>query len=81
MLWVFDSKACGVLAPQPGIKSTPSTLEGKVLTTGPGKPFKSLILDLSTNMPNSSKLDSSECQRKAIYWIIASFLIDLPHLL
>ncbi|KAI4548586.1 hypothetical protein MG293_000916 [Ovis ammon polii] len=52
------SKACGVLAPQPGIKSTPSTLEGKVLTTGPGKPFKPLILDLSTNMPNSSKLDS-----------------------
>ena len=31
-------KACGILAPRLGIKSTPPALEGKVLTTGlPGK--------------------------------------------
>ena len=27
-------KACGILAPQPGIKATPSALKGIVLTTG-----------------------------------------------
>ena len=31
----FVSEACGILAPQPGIKPTPPALEGKVLTTGP----------------------------------------------
>ena len=40
MFWFFGHKACGILAPQPGIKPTPPTLEGKVLTTGPpGKVF------------------------------------------
>ena len=34
----FGPEACGILAPQPGIKLTPSALEGEVLTTGlPGK--------------------------------------------
>jgi len=36
--WLFGFKACGILAPWPGTKPTPGTLEGKVLTTGlPGK--------------------------------------------
>ena len=40
MFWFFGHKACGILAPQPGIKPTPPALEGKVLTTGPpGKVF------------------------------------------
>ena len=35
---VFSSEASGIWAPWPGIKPTPPTLEGKVLTTGqPGK--------------------------------------------
>ena len=34
----FGPKACGMLAPWPGIELVPSALEGKVLTTGlPGK--------------------------------------------
>ena len=33
--------ACGILAPRPGIKPAPPTLEGEVFTTGP--PGKSLL--------------------------------------
>ena len=40
MFYFFGHKACGILAPQPGIKPTSSALEGEVLTTGPpGKPL------------------------------------------
>ena len=36
--WFFGHKACGILAPRPGIKYTPPPLESEVLTTGlPGK--------------------------------------------
>ena len=31
----LELSACGILAPRPGIKLAPSTLEGKVLTTEP----------------------------------------------
>ena len=37
---VFDHEACEILVPPPGIKPTPPTLEGEVLTNGP--PGKSL---------------------------------------
>ena len=38
VLWFFGPKACGVLAPWPGIELAPPALEGEVLTTGmPGK--------------------------------------------
>ena len=37
MFWFFKLEACGVLAPLPGMKSTPPALEGKVLTIGPPK--------------------------------------------
>ena len=42
MFWFFVSKACDILAPQPGIEPAPPVLEGKVLTTGP--PVKSLYI-------------------------------------
>ena len=35
MFWFFGLGACGILAPQPGIKPIPPALEGEVLTTGP----------------------------------------------
>ena len=35
MFWFFGLKACGILAAQPGIKPSPSALEGEVLITGP----------------------------------------------
>ena len=34
MFWLFDHKACGILAPWPGIEPTPPALEDEVLTTG-----------------------------------------------
>ena len=38
MFYFFGHKACGILAPQPGIKPALTALEGKVLTIGsPGK--------------------------------------------
>ena len=40
MPWFLGGEACGILAPQPGIKPSPPALEGEVLTTGP--PGKSL---------------------------------------
>ena len=44
MFWCFDCKACGILAPQPGIEHTPPGLEGEVLSTGlPGKFLKLLV--------------------------------------
>ena len=39
IFWFLAREACGVLAPQPGIKPAPPALESKVLTTGP--PWKS----------------------------------------
>ena len=37
-LLCFGFKACGILAPRPGVKLAPLALEGDVLTTGlPGK--------------------------------------------
>ena len=41
MFWFFGPKACGVLAPGPGIEPATPALEGRVLTTGPsGKSLK-----------------------------------------
>ena len=38
MLWFFGPEACGILAPQPGIKHVLLRLEGEILPTGsPGK--------------------------------------------
>ena len=35
LFWFFGCKAYGILAPQPGLKPAPLTLEGEVLTHGP----------------------------------------------
>ena len=35
MFWIFGHEACGISAPQPGIKPVLPALEGEVLTTGP----------------------------------------------
>ena len=40
MFWFFGPKACGILAPRPGIEPATPALEGEVLTTRP--PGKSL---------------------------------------
>ena len=40
MCYFIGCKACGILAPQPGIEPSPLALEGEFLTTGP--PGKSL---------------------------------------
>ena len=40
LFWFFGCKACGILAPWPGVEPTHPTLEGEVLTIGPpGKPL------------------------------------------
>ena len=42
MFRFFGLKACGIVAPPPGIKPTPSALEGDVLTIGlQGSPMPS----------------------------------------
>ena len=44
MFWFFGLKACGILAPRPGIDPAPPALESKVLTTGPpGKSPNSIL--------------------------------------
>ena len=68
---VFGRKACGILAPQPGIEPAPPALEGEVLTTGP--PGKSLcsenltslkpkILDNNTEKRHVSKITDPQYQ-------------------
>ena len=42
MFWFFGYKACGILAPRPGIETAPPAFEGEVLTTGP--PGKSPLI-------------------------------------
>ena len=51
---VFGPKACGVLAPRPGIKLALPALEGEVLTTG--LPGKSLLLLFSREHQGSERL-------------------------
>ena len=40
MSWCFGHEACGILAPQPGLKPSTPALESKVVISGP--PEKSL---------------------------------------
>ena len=57
MLRFFGPKACGILAPWPGIEPVPPSLEGGVLTTGPpGKSQISLFSGWS-----GRRLDSHIC--------------------
>ena len=50
MFWLFGQKECEILALQLGIKPTPSSLEGEVLTTG--LPGKSVDLNFQINWAN-----------------------------
>ena len=40
MFWPFGHEACGILAPQLGIKPASPAVEGEVLTTGPPAKFQ-----------------------------------------
>ena len=39
MFWLFGCKACGILAPRPGMEPASPTPEGEVLTPGPPGKF------------------------------------------
>ena len=53
MFWFFGCKACGILAPRPGVKPVSPALESKVLTTGPpGKSHMLSFLILSKSIEN-----------------------------
>lgn len=44
MFWFFGQEACEILAPWPGSKPAPPTLEDDVLTTGPpGRSFQAFL--------------------------------------
>ena len=58
MLGFFGCKACGILAPQPGIKPVPPALEAEVSTTR--QPENSLyVFFLSKNLINKTYLTYS----------------------
>ena len=35
MFWFFGQEACGILAPRPGVETTPPASEGEISITGP----------------------------------------------
>ena len=67
LFWVFGNEACGILAFWPGIKPTPSALEGEILATGPpGKSplasFKMYLVSIYTclwGFPGGSEVKAS----------------------
>ena len=67
LFWVFGNEACGILACWPGIKPTPSALEGEILATGPpGKSplasFKMYLVSIYTclwGFPGGSEVKAS----------------------
>ena len=63
ILVFFGLKACGNLAPQPGIEPTASALEGKLLTTGsPGKSQENMHFLEFPRWP-SGKESARKCKR------------------
>ena len=51
MFWIFGHRAYEILAPRPGIKPVPPTLEGEALTSGPsGKPLPLSYYLMSPNL-------------------------------
>ena len=74
MFWFFGCKACGILAPRPGITppalgTSPPALEGKVLTTGlPGKSLKNIL-----------KYKEKAFSRINIFYVITSQIIVKYH--
>ena len=89
MFWFFGHKACGILAPQPGIEPTPLAREGKVLTTGPlGKSQFSLsisfFLMISISLPFcavfkiiSFKIISTNLSSSSLILTVSSKLFSL----
>ena len=66
MFWFFGCKACEILAPWPGVKSTPHALDGKILTTGlPGRFLN--IFKLNCRW----KIKSTQALHKRQTWALA----------
>ena len=74
MFWFFGREACGILAPQPGIKPSPPALKGGVLTTGP--PGKSHPLKLEVRQHHSSVSNSLFPSVLTMTYMVTC---DLPH--
>ena len=51
----FGRKACGILAPQPGIEPATPALEGDVLTTGPPGKSRDYLLIKKKNQTSGKK--------------------------
>ena len=63
MFLVFwPKKACGLLAPRPGIKPAPPALEGEVLSTGP--PGKSPLLFFLKSLPKITEKTHLRIKKK-----------------
>ena len=61
MFWFFGHEACGILAPQPGIKPAPRALEGEVFTTGPpGKSLREHPYGITPETRNSPRAPSHQ---------------------
>ena len=91
MFWCFGHKACGILAPQSGIKPIPPTLEGKVLTTRLLR--KACVLNLNKSITHAGALGHMQNQKGRFFAFIGfcvNFLLKeaqawqnqliLPHL-
>ena len=71
MFWFFGLKACGILAPPPGIEPVPPALEGEVLTTGP--PGKSPALDpfvVAKTVNNKKNHSVNSCEFSFIWGLL-----------
>ena len=81
MFWFFKHKACGILAPQPGIEPSLPALEGDFLTTGP----PGIYLLLSTTawfilfeLTNARKLHCFVLKAKHWKLQIITYQINVP---
>ena len=64
---VFGRKACGILAPPPGIKPASPALEGEVLTTGlPGK--SCLCFEVPVSNCGIEVMDPTGCFYISFHW-------------
>ena len=68
MFWFFGHKACGISAPQPGVKPTPTALEGEALSTG--QPGKSLYFLIYPREWTQSTGPEEACVKHYMCWIL-----------
>ena len=66
MFWFFGPKACGILAPQPGMEPTPPALEGEVLTTGPPGKSQWLLFNLEVSRRQTIREQTSFSHRVSV---------------